>query len=575
MSSAKTIVVRCPHCMAVTKVSGVPETKETIHCPKCRKDVSLAKGKPYKGRSKPDPAPGDVVPEHARPLENPDKPVNYRVSSSRRSRENAALVRVLSLVGVVVVLAVIGGVGYFIWKNLPSQLDAYRKLIREELAIYKEATDALTKVKNLVDAKEAQSKLPTYLNRVFHVENRRNALPPLASDDERNQLRQLLESLATAKAQYKDAESRLRRILGTEENKGTELEPPKVTKSAPEGKDGPDLTIRETAKTTPESDPKTPPADDPEKKPVAATPPEKAPSMPPSKTAFGPERTVVVTLLRFSKDRVTPAFLEGLGKLTDEPPGSVEVSWSGDLCRIEMAPVGNVDGFAARINFGEVTRINQRTITVLADEPKSTHDVGTIAPLPPRDPVKESLALLKSKVADQRILGLERLRKLRPNDQRGDVVKAVTELLADPETAVRVYAIRTLPVWAGPEAVPPLLKLLEDANAQVRQAAIEELGHSQDRRAAEPLAKMLGKHRDHVGTALRNLGPVAEAAVQPMLSDPDIEVRIEACRILGKIGSLPSSGAILLRMVQQADLDPRLKEAAREALASMASRPGA
>ena len=46
LEPAKTLLVKCPACGAVTKVSGIPESKETIRCPKCKQAVPLASAKP-------------------------------------------------------------------------------------------------------------------------------------------------------------------------------------------------------------------------------------------------------------------------------------------------------------------------------------------------------------------------------------------------------------------------------------------------------------------------------------------------------------------------------------------------
>jgi HEAT repeat protein len=121
-------------------------------------------------------------------------------------------------------------------------------------------------------------------------------------------------------------------------------------------------------------------------------------------------------------------------------------------------------------------------------------------------------------------------------------------LLNDKEPRVRyltVFALRSLGPVAS-EALPSLIKCLDDPDFTIRDDAIASLGtiHEQPGRIVPIITNFLEKNRSNLilrGDAIRSLGSFgadAKAAV-PMISgflnDNNEEVRSEASNALGRI----------------------------------------
>jgi HEAT repeat protein len=100
-------------------------------------------------------------------------------------------------------------------------------------------------------------------------------------------------------------------------------------------------------------------------------------------------------------------------------------------------------------------------------------------------------------------------------------------------TSPRIQGIRALAVWGTAAEVPYLLRLLDDADRGVQEAAIVALGKLKDARAADMLAARLNTaQRAVAGEALKEIGPAAESAVREQLHSADNGARIEAIKIL-------------------------------------------
>jgi hypothetical protein len=168
----------------------------------------------------------------------------------------------------------------------------------------------------------------------------------------------------------------------------------------------------------------------------------------------------------------------------------------------------------------------------------------------------------------------ERLAKAYPAEHRREEVARTLEAAAtNGDIVVRQNAVRALAVWATPDSVPTLIKVLDDKAAHVRAEAMTGLAALKDERGAAAVARRLTDFADRANArkALEAMGSVAEKPVADLLTHPDYLVRREACDILKTIGT-PASVARLQAVADQ-DKSPPVKRAAQEALKAIAARP--
>jgi HEAT repeat protein len=150
----------------------------------------------------------------------------------------------------------------------------------------------------------------------------------------------------------------------------------------------------------------------------------------------------------------------------------------------------------------------------------------------------------------RRRAALQYLAKLVPEPaNRVKVSKALNPALLDPDNGVREDAITAVKTWSTKENTAALVKALEASAGGLGRNGriIEILGLLNDPQAAPALAKGLDNffERGAVTKILKNMGPAAEAAVVPYLQSKDGGTRVEACRILGDIGTKTSLNALM------------------------------
>jgi predicted Ser/Thr protein kinase len=152
------------------------------------------------------------------------------------------------------------------------------------------------------------------------------------------------------------------------------------------------------------------------------------------------------------------------------------------------------------------------------------------------------LADVTSRSAARKNVALSRLANAKATEPRSEVVAALIQATKDPEWPTRQRAVQALVVWGDADALPVLIKLLDDSEFSIRGEAIEALGRSKNPAAAEPLARCLTNRTDaaRVQRALITLGPEAEDAVLAMFKNADREGKRAACRVLEKVGTRKS-----------------------------------
>jgi HEAT repeat protein len=155
--------------------------------------------------------------------------------------------------------------------------------------------------------------------------------------------------------------------------------------------------------------------------------------------------------------------------------------------------------------------------------------------------VNLALAGLKDNDPGRRREAADTLAKMPAPDKgkQAEVAGALEMALNDPDPGVRERAAKALVVWATPENVAGLLKVIDDQNHWIRVHAMTALGKLQDDRAVAAIAARLtvGEDRRDASAALQALGPKAELEVLKYLQSSEEDVVIEVCRILKVIGT--------------------------------------
>jgi HEAT repeat protein len=189
-----------------------------------------------------------------------------------------------------------------------------------------------------------------------------------------------------------------------------------------------------------------------------------------------------------------------------------------------------------------------------------------------KESLDTALAALRLDDAQRKVAG-EQLRQIPPDKARAKQVgDALVRALGETRDAdARASLIHALAAWYTPETLPVLLEGLRDENLFVRHKTIEALGTLRDEQAIRALADCLGDANLSVPAtrALVAMGPTAEKTVLKYAEHPDRQVRLQAVRVLGQIGTeraLPS----LSRLSRVGD--PMLRWAIDDAIQSIRYR---
>ena len=77
-----------------------------------------------------------------------------------------------------------------------------------------------------------------------------------------------------------------------------------------------------------------------------------------------PAKTVTVEITGVNDDEDRDEIGETLTGMAEGSSHTMTSSWSGDKMTVKLSPVGDVKAFSRKINFGEVTEVDGRTIKV-------------------------------------------------------------------------------------------------------------------------------------------------------------------------------------------------------------------
>jgi hypothetical protein len=208
----------------------------------------------------------------------------------------------------------------------------------------------------------------------------------------------------------------------------------------------------------------------------------------------------------------------------------------------------------------------QARISQPADLPPIHRPVAPVRAEPIADPISRAVTELSSDDLSSQGDACKLLAAMKVDGQRRvEVVQAVKKLIdARARLSPRQQAVRVLAVWGTAADIPYLLRLLDDPDGGVEEAAIVALGKIKDSSAADILTlRLYSPQRVAASEALEEIGPAAESVVQEQVKSTDRSVRLEAIKIIKVIGTAASQPDLIQLA---SDDDAAVALAAREAL---------
>lgn len=143
------------------------------------------------------------------------------------------------------------------------------------------------------------------------------------------------------------------------------------------------------------------------------------------------------------------------------------------------------------------------------------------------------------------ILALEYLKVHWPKDRQPSLIKLVINCASSDFKYIREAALEILSDRDPDQSFPYIFARVDDTSFTIRSQAYQMLRKVGDRRAIEPLAKRFSTGEvDRIASLLRSFGADAESAVAPYLAHEDPEIRLRACNLIGKIGTMKSLSAL-------------------------------
>ena len=132
-----------------------------------------------------------------------------------------------------------------------------------------------------------------------------------------------------------------------------------------------------------------------------------------------------------------------------------------------------------------------------------------------------------------------------PEDRRADVATALASVAtSSTDRTLRDVAGRALVSWVTPDQMPALRQMLADDHFVVRRHALDALAAIGSVEAAEIAVSAVDAEGPFVIRSLKAIGPAAEPATLRLMDHPEWNIRMEASRLLGEIGSASSIPAL-------------------------------
>jgi hypothetical protein len=287
-----------------------------------------------------------------------------------------------------------------------------------------------------------------------------------------------------------------------------------------------------------------------------------------------------------TKRDVEDAIDKRIKALAPESNQSMSVG-SGDHRTMCIAPVDDVKGLAAHIDFGTVSVKGSRIEVAVsgnyiaavprlpAQPPIAAHQPNPREREPEipagADALTKSLIQLSSQDLGRKKDALQRLARTRPTTRQKEVIDAILPLLEHDDEDLVKHAVRVLAVWQSPEAMAKLIDLVNDSRVFLRWDIIKSLGKYDDLKAAEALIARLKEDSHLAEEALKGMGSVAEPRLIGLLRNPDADLRKKACEILKFVG-----GNATLKAMKSIPPDPEffVRLAAQDAIKMINLRAG-
>ena len=239
------------------------------------------------------------------------------------------------------------------------------------------------------------------------------------------------------------------------------------------------------------------------------------------------------------------------------------MAFSGKLIVTEQ---GDTRTVPVTINYERLTGA-KRQAALRPSRPASRIEMRPLS----AEELNKMLAVLKQRQSFPRLRAADRLAKAEPVNRKAEVSAALLPVLTDSDPYTRQAVCRALAIWGEADAVPELIKRLNDSHPTVRWATLEALGRLADPRAASSIAGHLAADREPVPAiaALQAMGPAAAPAVRPLLRAEQQSTRHAACRLLGALGGRQSVFDLL---AMQRGKDPLAAKLAKNALRQIVRR---
>lgn len=263
------------------------------------------------------------------------------------------------------------------------------------------------------------------------------------------------------------------------------------------------------------------------------------PEFPGSRTPGATDGAVIFHVAGVGDQYTYDAIRRDLAKLgKTAPPGvpatlGVAAVLKDGRMTARVSGVTDAQAAAKQIEFGKVRRVSGQIITV---------DAKKLEGLPAaNDEVAKVLFDLKSGEAHNEREVLRRLKGIKPDDRRDQVVTELNRILQQGQNPfTRADAAEALLVWAGKDkAIPTLVESIRANDYAYLLKLIPVLGSTKDERAIEPLAKLMEDLTvsAEAAKALKGFGPKAAPAVAKRLSSKDRFSVQAACELLKDVGT--------------------------------------
>jgi hypothetical protein len=141
---------------------------------------------------------------------------------------------------------------------------------------------------------------------------------------------------------------------------------------------------------------------------------------------------------------------------------------------------------------------------------------------------------------------LEQLARVPVQDKRrAEVSTALLRLIEDTDYNLPESTVPLLIKWHDDQTVPALIAMLgPNADEIERQSAMAVLAGIKDPRGIVPITRWLIKEGRAASAALKAYGPVVEKDIIALLDEKSVTARVNACGILGAVGTEKSLGPL-------------------------------